>query len=285
MYEFILAISQHTFLQNAIYACLLASLGCGLMGSYVVVKRMGFLVGGISHAVLSGMGIAYFYGQSPLAGAIIAALISAMLIALIKLRLKQDEDILIAAFWSSGMAVGILFIAKTPGYNVDLMSYLFGNILLVNKQDLMLMLCLDGLLLFSIFMLYKQFLIITFDEEFARLRGVDVEIYYTLLLCLIALSIVLMIQMVGLILVLALLVLPAATAALFARSFIVMMVVAVLISLASTLGGLVLSYQPDLPSGALMVIMATVIYMLGLIYQKLKIKNSSTCLKKNSKPA
>ncbi len=270
MFDFFNSIAEYQFLQNALWACLLASLGCGIMGSYVVVKRMGFLVGGISHAVLSGMGIAYFIGQSPLTGAVIAALVSAVLIGLIKLRWRQDEDILIAAFWSSGMAIGILFISKTPGYNVNLMSYLFGNILLVTQQDLILMLILDCMLLLAVFVFYKYFLILTFDEEFARLRGVSVEIYYILLLCMIALSIVLMIQMVGLILVLALLVLPAATAALFARSFPRMLIVAVVISLLSTISGLFVSYQPDLPSGAMMVIMATVIYLLGLLYQRFK---------------
>lgn len=271
MLDFINSITEYQFLQNALWACLLASIGCGIMGSYVVVKRMGFLVGGISHAVLSGMGIAYFLGHSPFLGAIVAALISAVLIGLIKLRWQQDEDILIAAFWSSGMAIGILFIAKTPGYNVDLMSYLFGNILLVTQQDLLLMLVLDCMLLLTIFIFYKHFLIITFDEEFARLRGVSVELFYILLLCMIALSIVLMIQMVGLILVLALLVLPAATAALFARSFSIMLVSAVIFSLIATCSGLALSYQPDLPSGALMVIMATLIYIVCLMFSRLKL--------------
>lgn len=238
------------------------------MGSFVVVKRMGFLVGGIAHAVFSGMGIAYFFGQSPFVGAVIAAVISAILISMIKLRLKQDEDILIAAFWSLGMAIGILFISKTPGYSIDLMSYLFGNILLITKTDLYLMTLLDGVLLASIYLLYKQLLIITFDEEFAKVRGVNVEFVYTVLLCLIALSIVLMIQMVGLILVLALLVLPAATAALFARSFTAMILIAIILSTVASITGLAVSYAPDLPSGATMVIITVLFYGLALIYKR-----------------
>ena len=131
MIDFILTVFSYRFMQFALFACLLASIGCGVIGPFVVVKRVGFLAGGIAHTALAGMGIAYFLGASPLLGATAAALLSAVLIGWIKLRWKQDEDILIAAFWSVGMAIGILFISQTPGYNVDLMSYLFGNILLV----------------------------------------------------------------------------------------------------------------------------------------------------------
>ena len=269
MSDFFQALTQYQFLQNALWACLLASIGCGLMGSYVVIKRMAFLVGGISHAVLSGMGIAYFLGQAPFAGAVIAALISAALIALIKLRYNQDQDTLIAAFWSCGMAIGIIFISVTPGYNVDLMSFLFGNILLVKTSDLYLMFTLDAFLVVLIVLFYKQFLIICFDEEYARIRGVKVEAFYILLLCMISLSIVLMIQMVGLILVLSLLVLPAASAALYVRSFPQMLGMAILFSLLATTSGLVLSYEPDLPSGATMVVVATSIYVLSLLMKGL----------------
>lgn len=270
MSEFINAAIEHNFIQNALLACVLASIGCGLMGSFVVAKRMGFLVGGISHAVLSGMGIAYFFNQSPFIGAMIAALLFAVIIAIVSIRYKQNEDVLIAAIWSLGMAIGLIFIAKSPGYSVDLMHYLFGNILLVSKQDLLTMLALDCLLLISVYVLYKQFLIITFDEEFAKIRGVKTELIYTLLLCLISLSVVLMIQMVGLILALALLVLPAATAALFARSFHSMIMISILISLLACVSGLVLSYQPDLPSGAMMVVMTVMIYFFALFYKRIR---------------
>jgi len=264
MREFLPALLEYDFLQQAMLACVLASIGCGITGAYVVVKRIGFLSGGIAHTVLAGMGIAYFTGTDPMIGALLSALVAAVLIGLIKLRWQQDEEILIAAFWSVGMAIGVIFVSMSPGYNVDLMAYLFGNILLVSKQNLVQMLLLDCVLVAIVYVFYRQFLIMAFDEEFARIRGVRVELVYILMLCLIALSIVLMIQMVGLILVMALLMLPAASASRFTRSFPGMIIMAILFSMLATTSGLALSYGPDLPSGATMVLMAGLIYVVSI---------------------
>ncbi|MGH8120273.1 MAG: metal ABC transporter permease, partial [Gammaproteobacteria bacterium] len=243
---------------------------------YVVVKRIGFLAGGIAHSVLAGMGIAIFLQASPITGAVIAALLSGVLIGWINLHLRQHEDILIAAFWSMGMAIGILFISRVPGYNVDLMSYLFGNILLVSKLDLYLMLMLDVVIVGLVFLFYRQFLAATFDEEFSRLRGLNVEFFYILLLCAVALTVVLLIQVVGLILVLALLILPAATAAQFAGSILRMMLLAVLFSTLITGAGLLLSYAPDLPSGSTIIVLAGSVYIITLMAQNLIRKSSGT---------
>jgi len=147
MGDFGTALLTHGFLQAALLAGLLASVGCGIAGTYVVVKRIGFLAGGIAHAVLGGMGAALYFGVDPMRGALLAALVSALVIGGITLRFREHEDTLISAFWAVGMAVGVLFIARTPGYSVDLMSYLFGNILLVPPQDLWLMAGLDAVLL------------------------------------------------------------------------------------------------------------------------------------------
>ena len=255
-------------MQHALLACLLASVGCGIIGTYVVVERIGFLAGGIAHTVLAGMGIAYFLGSAPMLGAIIVALLAALLVGYIKLRWHQDEDILIAAFWSVGMAVGILFISRTPGYNIDLMSYLFGNILLVTSRDLFYMLLLDLAIIILVIIYYKQFLATAFDEEFAGLRGVHVEWVYILLLCAIALTVVLLINIVGLILVMALLVLPAATAAQFVGSITRMMVVSILLSMVITVSGLLLSYQPDLPSGSTIIVLAGAVYVLAIVLRR-----------------
>ena len=267
---------SYNFMQNALMGCLLASIGCGIIGTYVVVKKIGFLAGGIAHSVLAGMGMAYFFGGSPLTGAIIAALVAAILIGIINLRWRQNEDILIAAFWSVGMAIGIVFISRTPGYSVDLMSYLFGNILLVSTGDLYLMMILDLLLIFLIALFYKQFLAAAFDEEFARLRGINVEFFYILMLCMVAVTVVLLIQIVGLILVLALLILPAATAGLFVTSFNRMMLLSVFLCMFITTTGLIVSYQPDLPSGSTIIILAGIVYMLSIfasnLLRKLKYK-------------
>jgi zinc transport system permease protein len=265
MIEFFTALLNYSFLQNALIACLLASIGCGIMGSYVVVKRIGFLAGGIAHTVLAGMGIAYFLNKSPLLGAVIAALLAGGFIGWINLRWKQQEDILIAAFWSVGMAVGILFISRTPGYSIDLMSYLFGNILLVSGGDIILMFILDIVIVATVFLFYKQFLAAAFDEEFARLRGINIERFYILLMCLVALTVVLLIQIVGLILVMALLTLPAASASLFAGSVSRMMIVSVLLSILVTVSGLVISYGPNLPAGATIVVTAGVVYVLFIV--------------------
>ena len=205
MSGFIGALWQYDFLQNALFAGLLASLACGVVGSYVVVRRIGFLAGGISHSVLGGMGAALFLGWSPMLGALAAALLAALLIGWVSLHRREREDTLIGAVWAVGMAAGILFISRTPGYNVDLMSYLFGDILMVPRSDLWVMLGGDLLLVLLVGLLYRHLLAVVFDEEFARLRGVPVTLLYLLLLSLVAVTVVLLIRVVGLILVIALL--------------------------------------------------------------------------------
>lgn len=273
MPEFIDAVLQFRFMQFAVLACLLASAGCGVIGTFVVVKQLGSLAGGIAHAVLAGMGIAFFFGAAPMVGATIMALLSAILIGLINLRMKQGEDVLIAAFWSVGMAVGIIFISQTPGYNVNLMSYLFGNILLVSGADLLRMFALDLVIIIMVRLFYRQFLAAAFDEEYARVRGVNVELFYILMLGMIALTVVLLIQIVGLILVIALLILPAASATQFAGSLPRIMLLSVLLSIGITLGGLAISYSPDLPSGAVIVLVAGVIYMMSITARLLQSGN------------
>jgi zinc transport system permease protein len=266
--EFFSAVASQTFMQYALAAGLLASIGCGVMGTYVVVKRINFLAGGIAHSVLAGMGIAYFMGHSPILGAVVSSIIAALIIGWIKLRWREDEDTIIAAVWSVGMAIGILFIAKTPGYSVDLMSYLFGNILMVSGQELVVMLLLDVVLLVSVALFYKQFLIVCFDEEFARLRGVNVELFYLLLLCLVALTVVLLIQVVGLILVIALLTLPAAIAGRFQQYLLRIMALATVLGMLFTAGGLMVSYTPDLPAGATIILIAGLSYVVASLWRR-----------------
>lgn len=262
MAEFFAALGRHEFLQNALLAGLLASIGCGIVGTYVVVKRIGFLAGGIAHAVLGGMGAAYFFGFNPVGGALAAALLAAVIIGTVHLRYGQQEDTLIGAIWAVGMAVGIMFISRTPGYTADLMSYLFGNILMVPRSDLLFMAAVDGAIAAVVLLCYRQFLAISFDEEFARLRGVRVNFFYLLLLCTVAVTVVLLIRVVGLILVIALLVLPAAMAQQLVRSLGAMMAAAVLLGMIFTSGGLAVSYGPDLPSGATIIVLAGSAYLL-----------------------
>jgi zinc transport system permease protein len=263
------ALSQHTFLQTAVAAALLASVGCGVMGTYVVVKRIAFIAGGIAHSVLGGMGAAVYYGLDPLHGALLAAIAAALVIGWVRLNWRTQEDTLIGALWAIGMAVGVLFIAKTPGYQTDLMSYLFGNILLVPLNSLWFMLALDILLLVVVGAYHRQFLAVVFDEEFARLRGVPVGFFYLLLLVLVAVTVVLLIQVVGLILVLALLTLPAAVAGHYVHSLGRMMLIAMLLGSALSVAGLALSYGPDLPAGPTIVLLAGGVYVGSALFVQL----------------
>lgn len=278
MSEFFSALLAHQFLQHALMAGLLASIGCGIIGAFVVVRRISFLAGGIAHAVLAGMGIVYFFGGQPLYGALPAAIISALIIALINRRYKQYEDTLVAALWSLGIAIGIVFISRTPGYSVDLLGYLFGNILLVTESDLILMAVLDVVILLFTALYYKQLLAICFDEEFARVRGVRVELLHVMLLIMVALTVVLLVKVVGLILVMALLTLPAAAAMQFSRSLLKIMGLAVIFGGLICSAGLWLSYTPDMPAGATMVITASLFYVLTLIVRAVYIRRRRTRL-------
>lgn len=266
--DFLHVFIDQNFLRYAVIAGILASIGCGVMGTYVVVRNISYLAGGIAHAVLGGMGAAYYFGHSPLGGAIVAALLAALLIGWVSLRWKQTEDSLIGALWAVGMAIGVIFIAKTPGYNADLMSYLFGNILLVSGEDLLLMLALDVIILLCVGLFYKQFLAVTFDEEFARLRGVHAEIYYLLLLCLVALTVVLLIRVVGLILVIALISLPAAISRQYVGTIVRIMCLAIVLGILLTSTGLMISYEYDLPSGATIILLAGAVFFVSTLFMK-----------------
>ena len=272
MFEFIEVLKSHGFMQNAVIIGLLASVACGVMGTYVVVKRIVFISGGISHTVLGGMGIAYYYGYHPIHGAVVSALVAAVVIGLVSLRYHQYEDTIIGALWAIGMAVGILFIYKTPGYSIDLMSYLFGNILMVKRESVYLLASLDALIVVLVFLFYKRFLAVCFDEEYSQLQGIGVVTTYLLLLCLIALTVVILIQVVGIILVIALLTLPAATARYYARSLVQMMILASFLGAAFTTSGLIVSYQPDLPAGATIILIAGLAYLLATVFKGLTLR-------------
>jgi len=277
MLEFWAALANHSFLQKALLAGILAGVACGVVGTYVVTRRITYIGGGISHSVLGGMGAAYFLAGvhgitwlNPFVGATVAALLSALIIGWVSLKAAQREDTVISVIWAVVMAIGIIFIAKTPGYNENLMSYLFGNILMVGGRDLWLMAALDVIIIVIVGLFYNQFLGVCFDEEFARVRGLRVEFYYLLLLCLTALTVVLLVTVVGVVMVVALLSLPAATASFFARTLKQNMVVAVLLSILVTVLGLALSYGPDLPAGATIILTAGVVYILAAVAAHLR---------------
>ncbi len=268
--NFIDALFQYDFLQRALVAGVLASIGCGLVGTYVVVRRISFVAGGIAHAVLGGMGAALFFGYTPYAGAIVAALIAALIIGGVSLVWKEREDTVIGALWAIGMAVGILFISATPGYQMNLFSYLFGNILMVSGEHLQLMMVLDTFLILMVGLFHNQFNAVIFDEEYARLRGLPVNLIYLLLLAMVALTVVLLIQVVGLILVIALLTLPAAVAGHYTKTLSAMMLVAVIVGFFVTSSGMAVSYAYDLPSGATMILVAAIVYLVSAVVTMLQ---------------
>ncbi len=259
------ALLAFPFLQRALIAAWLASIACGAIGSFVVVKRIGFLAGGIAHAVLGGMGIALYLGLDPMAGALVAAVFSALLVGWVTLTWREYEDTLISAIWAVGMAIGVLFIALTPGYDKDLMSYLFGNVLLVGARDLWRMAALDLLLVAAVALGYRQFVAVAFDEHFAAQRGLRVRLVYLGLLVLVAITVVLLIQIVGLILVIALLTLPSAIAAHYTRRLggMILLSMGIGVTLASI--GLAVSFQRDWPGGATIIIVTGLAYLMSTL--------------------
>jgi zinc transport system permease protein len=268
------------FLRNALIAGLLISVACGLVGTLVVTKRITYLAGAIAHSVLGGMGAAGYLAKvhgmtwlTPLLGALIAALISAGIVGWVNLRAKERADTVIGAIWAIGMALGVLFIAKTPGYSEDLMSYLFGNILMVSGSDLWLIALLDAAVVAISLLLFHKLLAVCFDEQHARLRGIWVEGYTFLLLGLTALTVVLLVTIVGIVMVIALLTLPAAIAGHFTKTLARMMALAVALCAAMTTGGLAISYGPDLPAGATIIVLAGAVYLAVVILHRKSFKH------------
>ncbi|NYT06156.1 MAG: metal ABC transporter permease [Methanomicrobiales archaeon] len=254
----------YQFFQNALIAGFLASIACGIVGTYVVVKRISFISGGISHSAFGGIGLAYLFGFEPLFGAAAFALLSALGIGVAS-RQGEREDTVIAAMWATGMALGILFISMAPGYAPDLLSYLFGNILFVPASDLLLMAAFDIIICGIVALFYNEFLAMTFDEEFATIMNIPVERVYLLLLCLAALTVVMMIRIVGVILVIALLTIPAAIARQHRQSLHGIMAMATGTGILLTGVGILFSVLADVPSGASIILACAAAYVLSTV--------------------
>lgn len=269
MIEFFQAVAQHAFLRHALAAGALSGIACGVVGTYVVTRRITVIAGSLAHAVLGGMGAAYYLRVvrgwdwlDPLYGAVAAALLSAVIIGVVRARGSEREDTVISALWAIGMAVGVLFLFRTPGYKADLFTYLFGNIIMVDLPTIRLLIGLDILILGLVALFYNPLLAVCFDEEFARLRGIRVSLFYTLLLCLTALTIVTLIYVVGIVMVIALVTLPVSTAGRFSARLWQMMILSAGLSVIFTTAGLGLSYGPDLPVGATTVLLAAAVYVI-----------------------
>lgn len=275
MLSFPQALMQNPFLLLAVFAGIAASFASGVIGSFVVVKRIVSISGSIAHSVLGGMGLCVYLNKNfgldfllPLHGALGAGLLSALLIGWIHLKYKEREDTIIALIWATGMSLGVIFLALTPGYNVELLNFLFGNILWVSKQDIALLIGLDLFILAIVALFYRRFLAICFDEKQAMLQGLHVHFLYLLLLCLVAVSVVLLIQVVGAILVIAMLAIPAAIASSFTFRLSTMMLIATALGIAFNFLGVYISYECNWPPGATISLVAAGTYALALLYKK-----------------
>lgn len=284
--NFIEALWAHEFLRVALFAGLLAAVASGVIGTLVVVKRITFMAGGIAHAVLGGMGVAHWWNADPLAGAAVAAVLAALLVGWIARHGGEREDMLIGALWAVGMAVGIVAISQTPGYSTDLMSYLLGNLLMVSYQHVLAMAWLVGLLLVALLLAWRPLIATTFDEEFARLRGLPTLAIEMTLLVTVALAVVLLVQAVGLVLIMALLTLPAATALLLSGSIGWIMVLAAAIAATQIVFGLGVAFETNTPAGAVIVLCGASVYILALVVNSLRqrLAKSSTSQQPLSPP-
>jgi len=251
-----LELLQFEFMRNAVIAGIVVSLICGVIGTLVVVNRLVFLSGGIAHAAYGGIGIAFFFGLPYLPCTLVFSILAAFAMAQLTESSKHRSDTVIGVLWAAGMALGVILLDLTPGYNVDLMSYLFGSILTVPSSDIYMMSILGAGILIAVALFYNDLLAMSYDEEFALLRGVPVKVLYFMLIGMIALSVVMTIQVVGLILVIALLTIPPYIAEKHCRSLKMMMVLSALLSMAFTLAGLWISYLLNLSSGATIILVA-----------------------------
>jgi zinc transport system permease protein len=263
------AIFEYQFMQNAIIAGILASIVCGIIGVMIVEKKLVMMSGGIAHTAYGGVGLGYLLNFPPILGAFFFAIAAAFGIGFIKRKGGTRADVIISMFWSLGMALGILFIALRPGYPPDLSSYLFGNILSVTRADLWLMLILAFLVLAVVILLYQDWKNYLFDEEFAFVMGKPTGFMEYLLLLLVALTVVVLIRVVGIILVISLLAAPAAIAEMITHRFEQRMGYAIVFGLITTLGGLTISYYWNVASGASIVLLSAAIYLLFTVREQL----------------
>jgi len=252
------------FMRNALMAGVLVSIACGIIGTFVVVNRIVFISGGIAHAAYGGIGLAYYLGINPVLGAIVFSVASALGMGVVQRRTRQRADTIIGVMWAIGMAIGIIFVDLSPGYKADLMSYLFGSILAVPSSDLWVMLVLDVAIVVLITLFYKELLAVSFDETFAAVANVPVDAIYLMLLCLTALTAVMMMRVVGLILVIALLTIPAAISGQLVTDMKRMMVLASALGVVFTAAGLWLAYSLNLTSGAAIILVSGAAYVLSV---------------------
>ena len=275
MTEFFETVRDVPVIRFALLAGIVSSFTYGIVGTFVVTRRIGYIAAAIAHSILGGIGAAIYFSRTyniewltPMLGAITAAIISALVIGCISLKFREREDTIISAVWAGGMALGLIFLHHTPGKGVNLESYLFGNILLTSKSDVVVTCVLGLVVLGLVALFYHKLIAVCFDEEFVQLRGVSSKVYYLLLLVLTGICMVLLVRVAGIVLSLALIILPAATACRLARSIWMIMILAVGLSMLYNVGGLVVSFELDQPTGPFVVVVSSIIYGCSFLIKK-----------------
>lgn len=267
-----LDILSFDFMQNALIAGLLVAIACGVMGSFVVVNKLSGVAGGVAHASYGGVGLACFFGFSPMLGSLGFAILCALLMGFLTWKNRDRADTLIGVIWAVGMALGVILTDLTPGYSGDMMSFLFGSILTVPRELLYFMGALLAVILIAVSVFFKRLLSISYDPEFSCVRGESVLPLYMMLITLIALTVVMAVQAVGLILVIALLTLPAFIAEVYSKSLVSMMVIASVISAVLVICGLLLAYAFNLVAGPVIILLGAILYLVHLAIKKFAIQ-------------
>ena len=260
MTKIVMDLLQYTFIQHALIGSLLASIACGLVGTYIVTRRLVFISGGLTHASFGGLGLGLYTGLSPILSAAVFAVLSAFGVEWLSKRKDMREDSAIAVFWALGMAVGVMFTFLSPGFAPDLSAYLFGNILTITQSDLALLGSVAAVLVIFFALFIHPLTYMAFDPEFARSQGLNVQLLEYVMMMFIALTIVACLRMVGIVLVISLLTIPQMTANLFVHRFHHIIWLSVGIGYVSCLGGLYLSFRENIPSGASIIFFSIVIY-------------------------
>ncbi|MGC9375335.1 MAG: metal ABC transporter permease [Bacteroidales bacterium] len=263
---------EYKFIVNSLLAGIFASISCGIIGTYIVTRRMVFLSGGITHASFGGIGIGYYFGFNPVIAAAVFAVFSALGIEFLSKKSDVREDSVIGILWSLGMAIGIIFVFITPGYAPNLMTYLFGSILTVSTLDIILMAIVSVVIILIFIFFYHIILFVAYDQEFAQTHKLPVNFINNLLISLVALTIVLNIKVVGIILVISLLTIPQSIANLFTNEFKNIIILSIVIGLVGALMGLLISYQVNIPSGASIIFSLVMFFLLAKMFHIIKHK-------------
>jgi zinc transport system permease protein len=250
-------ILSYDFLVDALIACVLSGITCGVVGSYIVARRMVFLGGGITHASFGGLGMALYAGVDPLVGALSFATLSSVGIEFASRRGRMREDSAIGIIWALGMAIGAMFMSLRPGYATDLTSYLFGNILLVDKQDILWLAILTAVIIIGAVSMLRRIMFVAFDEEYAKSQGIPVALLSYIMAVVVAITLVLSIKVMGIILLLSLMTIPAVIVNSLTKDYRRIALWSAVVATLGNIVGFVASYAWDMPTGSCIIFTLT----------------------------